>query len=77
MPYLEVLNGATISMEHHVLANKKHGSEDDQHRLALRMFDDAFMACAVRRARAALTFTRAVSVVCLCVCFIASQFTLQ
>ncbi len=48
LPYLEVLNGAEVTMEHHVLANKKHGKIDDQRRLALRIFDDAFMSCAVR-----------------------------
>ena len=48
LPYLEVLNGASVTMEHHVLANKKHGSVDDQRRLALRLYDEAFMAAAVR-----------------------------
>jgi hypothetical protein len=51
LPYLAVMNGASISMEYHVLANRKHGSEADQRRLALRIFDDAFTASAVRGGR--------------------------
>jgi hypothetical protein len=48
LPYLDVLNGADITMEHRVLANRKFGDVNDQRRLALRIFDDAFMASAVR-----------------------------
>ncbi len=36
-------------MEQHVLANRRYGTVDDQRRLALRIYDDAFMACAVCR----------------------------
>jgi Leucine rich repeat len=37
-------------MEQHILANRKHGNVDDQRRLALRIYDEAFMKCAVASA---------------------------
>ena len=48
LTYLEVLNGSDVTLEQHILANRKHGDVDDQRRLALRIFDEAFVAAAVR-----------------------------
>jgi hypothetical protein len=50
LTHLDSLNGAALTMEQHILANRKHGNVDDQRRLALRIYDEAFMKCAVASA---------------------------
>ena len=50
LTHLDSLNGAALTMEQHILANRKHGNVDDQRRLALRIYDEAFMKCAATAA---------------------------
>ena len=48
LPHLEHLNGAAITLDQHTLACKKHGDGEDRQRLAMRIFDEAFVVQAVR-----------------------------
>lgn len=50
LTHLDSLNGAALTLEQHILANRKHGNVDDQRRLALRIYDEAFIKCAVASA---------------------------